>query len=221
MRMGAPRRSHVVARIRRPFASRDMRDGGDGATTARERIARVASHVDPTSRDARVRAMRLDVDASARGASLVDASEWIVVDQARIDAFASCTLDEQFIHARDAPGGAIAHGFLALALLTRAAAAATTKPWAGRAINYGLNRVRFVSPIRAGGEIRARKIDVVTSAALPRDEGTQTEFRVELETRDARAGTPRLALVADWIVRHYVDAEAITINPTPAHLVPP
>ena len=209
MRMGASRLRVTRRRAHRPFASRDMRDGGDGATTARERIARVASHVDPAARDARVRAMRLDVEAcastSARGASLVDASEWIVVDQARIDAFASCTLDEQFIHARDAPGGAIAHGFLALALLTRAAAAATTKPWAGRAINYGLNRVRFVSPIRAGGEIRARKIDIVTSSALPRDEGAQTEFRVELETRDARAGTPRLALVADWIVRHYVD----------------
>ena len=57
-----------------------MRDDGDGATTARERIARVASHVDPTSRDARVRAMRLDVDARARGDGIapVDASEWIV-----------------------------------------------------------------------------------------------------------------------------------------------
>lgn len=184
-----------------------MRDDGDGATTARERIARVASHVDPTSRDARVRAMRLDVDARARGDGIapVDASEWIVVDQARIDAFASCTLDEQFIHARDAPGGAIAHGFLALALITRATATATTKPWARRAINYGLNRVRFVSPVRAGGEIRAKKIEIVTSEALPRDAGAQTEFLVELETRDAQDAPPRLALVARWIVRHYVE----------------
>ena len=63
----------------------------------------------------------------------------------------------------------------------------------------------FVSPVRAGGEIRAKKIEIVTSEALPRDAGAQTEFLVELETRDARDAPARLALVARWIVRHYVE----------------
>ena len=134
---------------------------------ARDRVARVASHVDASSatrddgRDARARAMAAHVASNAAGAVVHasdDATPWIDVDQRRIDAFAACADDHQFIHARDAPAGAIAHGFLTLSLLTPATASRTTPAWSSRAVNYGLNRVRFVAPVRAG-RARSRAVD--------------------------------------------------------------
>ena len=184
---------------------------------ARDRVARVASHVDASSatrddgRDARARAMAAHVASNAAGAVVHasdDATPWIDVDQRRIDAFAACADDHQFIHARDAPGGAIAHGFLTLSLLTPATASRTTPAWSSRAVNYGLNRVRFVAPVRAGARVRARSIKIVACRALPDAAGVETEYLVELETApSASAGAasrPALALVASWVVRHYV-----------------
>lgn len=89
-------------------------------------------------------------------------SAWIVVDQARIDAFAACTDDHQFIHvdparaARETPfGGSIAHGFLLLSLVGGHPPA--DFPWPSDlalAINYGLDKVRFLAPVRAGARVR-------------------------------------------------------------------
>ena len=90
-------------------------------------------------------------------------SEWLEVDQARIDAFAECTGDHQWIHvnrerAAAGPfGGTIAHGFLTLSLIP----ALTSGVWAQRlgleaTLNYGLDRVRFLTPVRAGSRIRNR-----------------------------------------------------------------
>ena len=139
-----------------------------------------------------------------------DATPWIDVDQRRIDAFAACADDHQFIHARDAPGGAIAHGFLTLSLLTPATAARTTPAWSSRAVNYGLNRVRFVAT-RARGRARPRAGDQNRRlrARYPTPRASETEYLVELETApSAPAGVRRrvaaLALVASWVVRHYV-----------------
>jgi len=184
---------------------------------ARDRVARVASHVDASSatrddgRDARARAMAAHVASNAAGAVVHasdDATPWIDVDQRRIDAFAACADDHQFIHARDAPGGAIAHGFLTLSLLTPATASRTTPAWSSRAVNYGLNRVRFVAPVRAGARVRARLIKIVACRALPDAAGVETEYLVELETAPSAlagaASRPALALVASWVVRHYV-----------------
>jgi len=184
---------------------------------ARDRVARVASHVDASSatrddgRDARARAMAAHVASNAAGAVVHasdDATPWIDVDQRRIDAFAACADDHQFIHARDAPGGAIAHGFLTLSLLTPATASRTTPAWSSRAVNYGLNRVRFVAPVRAGARVRARSIKIVACRALPDAAGVETEYLVELETAPSAlagaASRPALALVASWVVRHYV-----------------
>lgn len=89
-------------------------------------------------------------------------SEWVTITQARIDAFAACTDDHQFIHvdpqraARETPfGGSIAHGFLILSLI--AAYPPADLPWPMDmqvALNYGLDRVRFLAPVRSGARIR-------------------------------------------------------------------
>ena len=89
--------------------------------------------------------------------SEVGMSDWILVDQARIDAFADATEDRQFIHVDPAAaaqtpfGGTIAHGFLSLSLLSRMAADVMQIPDTTKmAVNYGLDRVRFIAPVRAG-----------------------------------------------------------------------
>ena len=90
-------------------------------------------------------------------------SDWLLVDQARIDAFAACTGDRQWIHvdveraARGPFGATIAHGFLTLSLLP----ALTSGTWSAgleleATLNYGLDRVRFLTPVRAGSRVRNR-----------------------------------------------------------------
>jgi acyl dehydratase len=93
----------------------------------------------------------------------VGVSDWILIDQARIDAFADATEDRQFIHvdseaaARTPFGGTIAHGFLTLSLLSRMAAEAMLVPDGIKmAVNYGLDRVRFLAPVRSGKRVRGR-----------------------------------------------------------------
>ena len=90
-------------------------------------------------------------------------SSWLTVDQPRIDAFAEATEDRQFIHidpeaAAQTPfGGTIAHGFLTLSLLSRMAADAMLIPEGVKmAVNYGLDRVRFLAPVRSGSRVRGR-----------------------------------------------------------------
>jgi acyl dehydratase len=92
--------------------------------------------------------------------------DWVQVDQSRIDAFADATGDHQWIHVdvaraeRESPYEAtVAHGFLTLSMLpmlTRAGTAEPTYPGVKLSVNYGLNRVRFPAPVRAGSRIRAR-----------------------------------------------------------------
>src|SRR3954469_16227692 len=96
-------------------------------------------------------------DISARVGTEVGVSTWLTVDQARIDAFADATEDRQFIHVDPAAaaqtpfGGTIAHGFLTLSLLSRMGAEAMLLPDALKmAVNYGFDRVRFLSPVKAG-----------------------------------------------------------------------
>ncbi len=106
-------------------------------------------------------ALRL-VDLPSLAGRTLAPSAWIVVDQARIDAFAGCTDDHQFIHvdparaARETPfGGTIAHGFLLLSLVGGHPPA--DFPWPSDlavALNYGLDKVRFLAPVRAGARVR-------------------------------------------------------------------
>ncbi|HEX3423507.1 MAG TPA: MaoC family dehydratase [Sphingomicrobium sp.] len=93
----------------------------------------------------------------------VGSSSWITVDQERIDAFAEASEDRQFIHvdpeaaARTSFGTTIAHGFLSLSLLSRMGAEAMLVPEGMKlAINYGLDRVRFLAPVRSGSRLRGR-----------------------------------------------------------------
>ena len=91
-------------------------------------------------------------------------SEWITVDQQMIDTFADCTFDHQWIHiaperaAKETPfGGTIAHGFLTLSLASKFAYDCTSPaPGQDMAINYGFNKLRFLSPVKAGSRLRGR-----------------------------------------------------------------
>src|SRR5215475_15349979 len=91
-------------------------------------------------------------------------SDWITVDQARIDQFAACTGDHQWIHVdverarREGPfGGPIAHGYLTLSLVaTMLMEVGVIPPDASTGLNYGLDKVRFLAPVKAGARVRAR-----------------------------------------------------------------
>jgi len=136
----------------------------------------------------------------ALAGSQAGVSRWFAIDQPRIDAFAEITDDRQFIHvdpeaARATPfGGAIAHGFLTLSMLSALAMDALPRV-EGRAmgVNYGFDKLRFVSPVRAGGRIRGRfRIDSVT----PR---SPTEFMVRYAVTVEIEGAVKPAIVAEWL----------------------
>jgi len=92
------------------------------------------------------------------------ASDWVVVDQDRIDRFAACTGDRQWIHVdverarRDSPfGGPIAHGYLSLSLVAgMVMELGVIPPDAATGLNYGLDKVRFIAPVKAGARVRTR-----------------------------------------------------------------
>ena len=93
----------------------------------------------------------------------IGVSDWLTIDQERIDRFAECTGDFQWIHvdrerAKDGPyGTTVAHGFLTLSLIPIMAAQIWDKPSGIKAsFNYGLNRVRFAAPVKCGDRIRDR-----------------------------------------------------------------
>ncbi len=127
-------------------------------------------------------------------------SDWITVDQDRINAFADCTEDHQFIHideekAAQTPfGGTIAHGFLTLSLLSKMMEGEGVVPEnIVMGINYGCEKVRFLAPVRAGKRIRAhRELTNVQQKDDNRFLLTAT-VTVEIEGEE----TP--ALVAEWL----------------------
>jgi acyl dehydratase len=130
----------------------------------------------------------------------VGVSSWILLDQARILAFAEATEDRQFIHTDPAAaaqtpfGGTIAHGFLTLSLLSRMAAEAMLLPATLKmAINYGLDRVRFLAPVKSGRRIRGRfTLDSVEEKA-PGQWLLRHNVTVEIEGED------KPALTAQWL----------------------
>lgn len=130
----------------------------------------------------------------------VGVSKWFEVSQARIDAFADCTEDRQFIHvdpdaAQATPfGGTIAHGFLTLSLAS-AMSYDAVPPLEGvsMGINYGFDRLRFLSPVRAGSRVRGR---FRLLSAEDRGAGRwllKHEITVEIE------GDDKPALIAEWL----------------------
>ena len=132
----------------------------------------------------------------------IGVGNWHTVTQEQVNQFADATLDHQWIHvdpekAAAGPfGGTIAHGFLTLSLLV-ALAPAVEVPGVKMGINYGLDRVRFVSPVPVGSRIRARTILKEVHEAGGGIQ-TKTEVTVEIE------GTEKPALVAEWLGRFYV-----------------
>ena len=136
----------------------------------------------------------------ARVGEEVGVSSWLLVDQARISAFADATEDRQFIHidpvaAAQTPfGGTIAHGFLTLSLLSRMAAEAMLVPDGIKmAVNYGLDRVRFLAPVKSGKRVRGRfALDSVEEKA-PGQWLMRHTVTVEIEGED------KLALTAVWL----------------------
>ena len=133
----------------------------------------------------------------------IGVSDWIMIDQQRIAAFADTTNDHQWIHLDEARakaetpfGGTIAHGFLTLSLLSPLMRSALTVGGLRMTINYGLNRVRFVSPVPAGSRVRAR---VMLGALSDLDDAVQATWNVTVEIE----GQDRPVLVAEWLARYY------------------
>ena len=130
----------------------------------------------------------------------VGVSSWLTIDQHRIDEFADATEDRQFIHtdpeaAAQTPfGGTIAHGFLSLSMLSRMAAEGMLVPDNIKmAVNYGLDRVRFIKPVRSGKRIRGRfHLDSVEEKA-PGQLLLRHTVTVEIE------GEEKPALTAEWL----------------------
>jgi acyl dehydratase len=136
--------------------------------------------------------------AGAVGVDL-GASDWMEVTQDRIDAFADATGDHQWIHvdvarAADGPfGGTIAHGYLTLSLIPQFSAQIFGLETPGAKLNYGVNKVRFPSPVKVGSKIRARaSIAELTDVAAGKQ--MVVSFVVEIE------GEAKPACVADTVV---------------------
>jgi acyl dehydratase len=135
----------------------------------------------------------------------VETTEWFPVSQERIEQFAEATEDRQWIHidrtraAKESPYGAtIAHGFLTLSLMSRLVQEVIQIETGVRlAVNYGLNRVRFPSAVRADSRIRAR---VAVQAVKELPDALEATFAVTIESEPSA----KPACVAEWIVRYYL-----------------
>lgn len=147
-----------------------------------------------------------DLIASEVGRSYL--SEWLLVDQPTIDGFADATGDWMFLHvdpvaaAQTEFGGTIAHGFLLLSLLAPLRAGLPRPPFPGLrlGLNYGFDRIRMISPVRAGKRIRAR-FDIVSVEERSPGRLVETmDVTLEIEGED------KPALVARWLTMYLVGA---------------
>jgi acyl dehydratase len=136
----------------------------------------------------------------ARIGSEIGVSSWLTVDQGRIDGFADATEDRQFIHTDPAAaaqtpfGGTIAHGFLTLSLLSRMGAEAMLIPDGLKmAVNYGLDRVRFLAPVKSGKRVRGRFVLDSVEEKAPGQVLMRHTVTVEIE------GEEKPALTAIWL----------------------
>jgi acyl dehydratase len=130
----------------------------------------------------------------------IGVSRWIEIDQARIDAFAKITEDEQFIHvdpeaAKATPfGGTIAHGFLTLSLAS-AMSYDAVKPLEGvvMGVNYGFDKLRFLAPVPAGSKVRGR------FRLLSADDKGGGRWLLKHELTVEIEGSEKPALIAEWL----------------------
>ncbi|MGH1423719.1 MAG: MaoC family dehydratase [Pseudooceanicola sp.] len=134
----------------------------------------------------------------------VGTSKWFLIDQSRIDQFADVTEDWQFIHvdpekAKETPfGGTIAHGFLTLSMLSAMVYDGGPEvDGVVMGVNYGFDKVRFVSPVKEGSKVRAVFTILAVEDKSPIEIQTTLGVTVEVEGQD------KPALVAEWLGRRY------------------
>ena len=144
-------------------------------------------------------------DYKAAIGSEARASDWLLIDQERISAFADCTLDHQFIHvdpnaaAKSPFGSTIAHGFLTLSLLSHfAEQLEVVMEGVKMGVNYGLDKVRFISPVKVNQRVRphAKVLDVI--------EKNPGQFQLKLEVTVEIEDQEKPALIAEWLVMQFI-----------------
>jgi acyl dehydratase len=129
------------------------------------------------------------------------ASDWVAVDQDRIDRFAACTGDRQWIHVdverarRESPfGGPIAHGYLSLSLVAAMVMElGVIPPDAATGLNYGLDKVRFIAPVKAGTRVRTR------ASLLAAEPQSGSRMLLKLQCTLEIEGEAKPALVAETL----------------------
>ena len=130
-------------------------------------------------------------------------TDWLLIDQDRVNGFADVTGDHQWIHvdverAKDGPfGGTIAHGFLTLSLIPKFSESAIKIQNVRMGVNYGLNRVRFMGPVPAGSRVRAAL--TLLKAEPIENGGRQLTWEVTTE----REGVAKPVCIAESIARLY------------------
>lgn len=144
-------------------------------------------------------------DASQWTGKETGVSEWIMVDQARIDRFADVTEDHQFIHvnpdmAKMTPfGTTVAHGFLTLSMLSKLAEGSVLILDGVRmGVNYGFEKVRFIAPVKSGKRIRGHFTLMEATEKMPGQWQFKYACKVEIE------GEEKPALMAEWLSMQFV-----------------
>ncbi len=134
----------------------------------------------------------------------IGVSDWFTVTQDQIDQFADCTHDHQFIHvdpvaaAKTPFGSTIAHGFLSLSLLSAMVYQMPSIEGVVMGVNYGFDKVRFVSPVKVGARIRGRFVLQKFEEIRPGEIQTTLAVTVEIDGQD------KPALIAEWLGRRYL-----------------
>jgi len=132
-------------------------------------------------------------------------SEWMTIDQERVNQFAECTGDHQFIHideekAKQTPfGGTIAHGFLSLSLLPALSAGLVISPIGLKmAVNYGLDSLRFIQPVRVGSRVRLQSTVIDVTEKKPGQWLIKARSTLEIE------GSEKPAFIAEGLSLYFV-----------------
>jgi acyl dehydratase len=142
-------------------------------------------------------------DMAAKVGENIGTSDWFLMDQARINAFADITEDHQFIHvdvekAKLTPfGGTIAHGFLTVSMLAPMMESCGTRVEAQMSVNYGFNKLRMLSPVKSGSRIRGQFKLLEMIEKRPGQWQQTVEVTVEIE------GQEKPAMLAEWIFQHF------------------
>ena len=132
-------------------------------------------------------------------------SEWMTIDQERVNQFADCTEDHQFIHideekAKQTPfGGTIAHGFLSLSLLPKLSAGLLIRPEGLKmAVNYGMDSLRFIQPVRVGSRVRLQSTVMDVTEKKPGQWLIKARSTLEIE------GSDKPAFIAEELSLYFV-----------------